>query len=137
MELKAGAGDDPDTLSKNYVWVYDTQNYPFHQAEIYHQFHDDYLPMGDYPICYEALTNALMETGRLSETSCPGEQGYRTIGTPAPCDWQPSSGEPKQPSGEEPKESSNSDEHSAGHKEGGSGGASEEPKQPSSDKEGG
>merc|ERR1711879_839218 len=44
FELRAGVGDDADTLGSAHVWVYDTEYFPFQQAETYHQFHDDYLP---------------------------------------------------------------------------------------------
>lgn len=39
FSLKAGKGSDPDTLGKQLVYVYDTKEFPFYQAEIYHQFH--------------------------------------------------------------------------------------------------
>lgn len=38
MKLEAGKGNDPDTLGKKLVYVYDTAKFPFYQAEIYHQF---------------------------------------------------------------------------------------------------
>ena len=37
--LKPGKGNDPDTLRQQLVYVYDTKQFPFHQAEVYHQFH--------------------------------------------------------------------------------------------------
>jgi hypothetical protein len=39
ITLKAGRGDDPDTLFQRTVWVMDTAAFPFRQAELYHQFH--------------------------------------------------------------------------------------------------
>ena len=39
FKLQAGKGSDPDTLGRQLVYVYDTKDFPFYQAEIYHQFH--------------------------------------------------------------------------------------------------
>ena len=38
-KLQAGKGSDPDNLGQRLVYVYDSSEFPFHQAEIYHQFH--------------------------------------------------------------------------------------------------
>lgn len=38
-KLQSGTGSDPDTLGTQIVFLYDTQKFPFYQAEIYHQFH--------------------------------------------------------------------------------------------------
>mmetsp|Transcript_68964 Transcript_68964/g.121956 ORF Transcript_68964/g.121956 Transcript_68964/m.121956 type:complete len:253 (-) Transcript_68964:32-790(-) len=70
FELRKGAGDDPDTLGSAHVWVYDTAQFPFHQAEISHQFHDDYLSNGNYPSSYNDLVAVLQSTGRLNSTVC-------------------------------------------------------------------
>jgi hypothetical protein len=43
LKLVAGKGDDADTLGKKIVWVMDTQQFPFKQAEVYHQFHGEGL----------------------------------------------------------------------------------------------
>ncbi|CAE7866296.1 CYP65 [Symbiodinium microadriaticum] len=74
FELRAGNGDDPDTLGKALVWVYDTALYPFYQAEVYHQFHDDFLPGGNYPQEYNDLVHDLRDDGRLTSTGCPRDQ---------------------------------------------------------------
>ncbi|CAE7241517.1 PUB49 [Symbiodinium sp. CCMP2592] len=74
FEVRAGNGDDYDTLGKALVWVYDTALYPFYQAEVYHQFHDDFLPGGNYPQEYNDLVHALREDGRLTSTGCPRDQ---------------------------------------------------------------
>jgi len=66
-----GKGDDADTLNKPLIWVYDSIKFPFHQAEIYHQFHDDYYPViGDYPVSYEMLRAKLTCHGTLKPTGC-------------------------------------------------------------------
>lgn len=37
FNLVVGKGNDPDTLGKQIVYVYDTEKFPFYQAEVYHQ----------------------------------------------------------------------------------------------------
>mmetsp|Transcript_55643 Transcript_55643/g.129544 ORF Transcript_55643/g.129544 Transcript_55643/m.129544 type:complete len:296 (-) Transcript_55643:63-950(-) len=74
FRLEAGSGGDRDTLGEPLVWVYDSTRFPFHQAEIYHQFHDDYLPNGKYPEEYNSLYRVLLCTGELSPTSCPNDR---------------------------------------------------------------
>lgn len=39
ITLKAGRGNDPDTLFKKTVWVMDSEQFPFYPAEVYHQYH--------------------------------------------------------------------------------------------------
>lgn len=50
FRLVAGKGNDPDTLGKQIVYVYDTKEFPFYQAEVYHQFHNDFQspPYGEF-----------------------------------------------------------------------------------------
>jgi peptide methionine sulfoxide reductase MsrA len=40
--LMEGKGNDPDTLGKKLVWIMDSDKFPFYQAEVYHQFHNDF-----------------------------------------------------------------------------------------------
>merc|ERR1719183_180368 len=42
MKLVLGKGNDPDTLGKKIVFVMDSNKFPFYQAEVYHQFHNDF-----------------------------------------------------------------------------------------------
>lgn len=70
FELAEGHGDDADTLGRSLIWVYDSNRFPFQQAEIYHQFHDDYMPGGDYPLSYEMLRASMACSGRLMPTGC-------------------------------------------------------------------
>lgn len=42
FKLTPGKGNDPDTLGKQLIFVYDTNEFPFYQAEIYHQYHVSY-----------------------------------------------------------------------------------------------
>lgn len=73
FELKEGKGDDPDTLRQALIWIYDSNRFPFQQAELYHQFHDDYLPGGDYPPSYHNIRDVLLCTGRLKKRDCNDE----------------------------------------------------------------
>ncbi|CAB9497548.1 expressed unknown protein [Seminavis robusta] len=70
FRLQTGKGRDPDTLGTQLVYVYDTLEFPFHQAEIYHQFHNDFqsLPYGPQ---YNNLASRAFEDGRLQTTGCP------------------------------------------------------------------
>jgi peptide methionine sulfoxide reductase MsrA len=70
FKLQAGKGSDPDTLGKQVVYVYDTHEFPFYQAEIYHQFHNDFqsLPYGSM---YNDLANRALEDERLHSAGCP------------------------------------------------------------------
>ena len=52
--VATGAGNEPDTFMKNTVYVMDTKAFPFHTAEIYHQFHNDFKGPR-YPAAYNAL----------------------------------------------------------------------------------
>ena len=70
FRLQEGKGNDPDTFGKQLVWVYDTQTYPFHQAEVYHQFHNDFQSPA-YGKKYNSLADAAFEDGRLCVTGCP------------------------------------------------------------------
>ena len=70
FKLVAGAGNEPDTFMKNTVYVMDTKAFPFHTAEIYHQFHNDFKGPR-YPAAYNALKDKMVENGQLTETGCP------------------------------------------------------------------
>lgn len=71
FDLTAGQGDDADTLGTKTIWVYDSATYPFHQGELYHQFHDDYLPGGNYEEAYNKLLVLHACAGNLKSTGCP------------------------------------------------------------------
>jgi len=68
--LKAGKGNDPDTLGKQIVYVMDSKEFPFYQAEVYHQYHDDFLSP-PYGRKYNSLVNLALEDGRVKGTGCP------------------------------------------------------------------
>mmetsp|Transcript_8685 Transcript_8685/g.23234 ORF Transcript_8685/g.23234 Transcript_8685/m.23234 type:complete len:282 (-) Transcript_8685:64-909(-) len=69
IEVKAGRGADPDV--KGAVYVMDTAEFPFRQAELFHQFHDDMTE--SYSDQYHALKEPLVAGGRLKATGCPSD----------------------------------------------------------------
>jgi len=70
MTLQLGKGNDPDTLGTKQVYVYDTQKFPFYQAEVYHQFHDDFQSP-PYGKNYNKIAEMAFDDGRLKMTGCP------------------------------------------------------------------
>ncbi len=68
--LVTGQGNDPDTFGRALVYVYDTNEFPFHQAEIYHQYHDDFLSPA-YGKDYNRLVKVARDDGRIRPTGCP------------------------------------------------------------------
>jgi len=71
ISLKAGRGDDPDTLFQRTVWVMDSAAFPFRQAELYHQFHDGFMPGEQYPESYNQQVQGAYKRGELRTTGCP------------------------------------------------------------------
>jgi len=69
MTLIPGSGNDPDTFQSNSVYVYDSNDLLFHQAEICMQFHDNVTTT--YPPEYHALKDVLVANRRLQKTGCP------------------------------------------------------------------
>ena len=69
MTLRRGQGADSDTLGTNSVWVMDTEDFPFHQAELCLQFHNNQT--GTYPDAYHSLRSVLENNHRLKPTGCP------------------------------------------------------------------
>ena len=70
MKLLPGVGDEPDTLGAKAVLVYDSDVFPFHRGELYHQFHNDFMGP-PYGAAYNKLQGQLAAAGRLSTTGCP------------------------------------------------------------------
>jgi hypothetical protein len=70
MQLVPGTGDgDGDRV--NQVHVYDSGAFPFHQAEVYHQFHNG-IGFETFPAEYtEDLKRELFLAGALQQTGCP------------------------------------------------------------------
>mmetsp|Transcript_15874 Transcript_15874/g.32531 ORF Transcript_15874/g.32531 Transcript_15874/m.32531 type:complete len:290 (+) Transcript_15874:72-941(+) len=70
FKLVEGKGNDGDTLGKQIVYVYDSTKFPFYQAEVYHQFHNDFQSPA-YGRKYNELADAAFDDGRLKGTGCP------------------------------------------------------------------
>ena len=70
FKLVAGKGNDNDTLGQQIVYIYDTAKFPFHQAEIYHQYHNDFQSP-PYGKSYNQLADLALGEGRLTVTGCP------------------------------------------------------------------
>lgn len=70
MILALGKGNDPDTLGKKLIYVMDSTKYPFYQAEVYHQFHNDFQSPA-YGKKYNNLVINAYEDGRVKDTGCP------------------------------------------------------------------
>ena len=70
FKLVEGKGNDGDTLGKQIVYVYDSTKFPFYQAEVYHQFHNDFQSPA-YGKAYNELAATAFDEGRLKITGCP------------------------------------------------------------------
>lgn len=70
MVLKDGKGNDADTLGTRIVYVMDSNQFPFFQAEVYHQFHNDFQSP-PYGKKYNDLVKEAFEDGRVTDTGCP------------------------------------------------------------------
>jgi len=69
MTLKEGKGNDPDTLKKKLVFVYDSTKFPFYPGEVYHQYHDDMV--FKYGAEYNALRQQAAVSGKIAPAGCP------------------------------------------------------------------
>mmetsp|Transcript_7166 Transcript_7166/g.9688 ORF Transcript_7166/g.9688 Transcript_7166/m.9688 type:complete len:153 (+) Transcript_7166:692-1150(+) len=70
FQLEVGKGNEGDTIGRRIVYVYDTATFPFYQAEVYHQFHDDFQSPA-YGKKYNSLAQMAFDDGRLKITGCP------------------------------------------------------------------
>jgi hypothetical protein len=68
--LVEGKGNEGDTFGTQKVYVYDTAKFPFYQAEVYHQYHNDFQSP-PYGKAYNQLVNLALEEGRIKGTGCP------------------------------------------------------------------
>jgi peptide methionine sulfoxide reductase MsrA len=71
IALKEGQGGDPDL--RGVVYVMDTAQFPFYQAETYHQFHNDMSEA--YGAAYNALRARYEASGAIAPTGCPRDHG--------------------------------------------------------------
>eukprot|EP00747_Dinoflagellata_sp_TGD_P168693 gnl/TRDRNA2_/TRDRNA2_195684_c0_seq1.p1 gnl/TRDRNA2_/TRDRNA2_195684_c0~~gnl/TRDRNA2_/TRDRNA2_195684_c0_seq1.p1 ORF type:complete len:298 (+),score=50.38 gnl/TRDRNA2_/TRDRNA2_195684_c0_seq1:60-896(+) len=69
VAVVAGSGGDSDQAGT--VYVMDTSKFPFHQAELYHQFHDDMVDM--YGQKYHSIRRELEKSKRIIATGCPSD----------------------------------------------------------------
>ncbi|KAK3252183.1 hypothetical protein CYMTET_38510 [Cymbomonas tetramitiformis] len=69
MTLQEGRGSDEDTFDLNKVWLMDSFEFPFHQAELCLQFHNNQT--STYPAAYHHIRDVLIANGRLHGTKCP------------------------------------------------------------------
>jgi peptide methionine sulfoxide reductase MsrA len=69
MTVARGLGSDPDTLGTNTIYVMDSTHFPYTQAELCEQFHNNVT--SQYSPEYHALLPVLVSTGRLKPTTCP------------------------------------------------------------------
>mmetsp|Transcript_57292 Transcript_57292/g.125504 ORF Transcript_57292/g.125504 Transcript_57292/m.125504 type:complete len:225 (-) Transcript_57292:65-739(-) len=69
MTLLVGGGSDPDTLGLGQVYVMDSEKYPFIQAEVCLQYHDD--ATAKYPEDYHKLRDVALSSGRIQHSQCP------------------------------------------------------------------
>lgn len=69
ITLRPGLGSDPDTFGANSVYIMDSDKFPFVQAELCLQFHDD--SRATYPAAYHNLRYGFEKRGRLASTTCP------------------------------------------------------------------
>jgi len=76
MRLVPGTGDEGDTLADKTILVYDSNSFPFHAGELYHQFHDDIV--GTYGQQYASLRAVAQERGALALSPCPGDSADDT-----------------------------------------------------------
>lgn len=82
LTLQLGHGSDPDTLSTNMVYIMDSKQLGFIQAEVCLQFHDDSI--AKYPDSYHQLVKGFQTRGRVLKTSCPDNFICNTTARPAP-----------------------------------------------------
>jgi len=71
--LLDGKGNDPDTLRTKNVYVMDNVKFPFYQAEIYHQYHNDFQSP-PYGKSYNSLVKVAYEKGDLKYSACPDRE---------------------------------------------------------------
>jgi len=70
MKLVPGRGDEDDTIGARSVLVYDSDEFPFYPAELYHQFHNDFMGP-PYGRDYNNLLPTLYREGKLAAVGCP------------------------------------------------------------------
>ena len=71
FSLELGNGNDPDTVGKDkLVYIYDSNKFPFYQAEVFMQFRDDFQS-DPYGKEYNRLVELALDDGRIIGQGCP------------------------------------------------------------------
>jgi len=70
MRLATGAGDEGDTIGDKTVLVYDSDAFSFYPAELYHQFHNDFMDP-PYGAAYNGLLPKLYAHKKIGLVGCP------------------------------------------------------------------
>jgi hypothetical protein len=70
LDLVPGKGNEADTLGKRIVYVMDSTRFPFYQAEVYHQYHNDFQNP-PYGKAYNDLADQALDRNKLAITGCP------------------------------------------------------------------
>jgi len=79
LDFGVGKGDDADVRAL--AWVMDSNQFPFYQAEPYHQFHDGFAWGEDYPNSYNNIAKSLYKAKVVKDTGCPnGMMGLGVLG---------------------------------------------------------
>jgi len=72
MVLIVGNGNDPDTYGTKSVFVYNSIKFPFYQAEVFNQYHDDFQSP-PYGKVYNDLRIQALEDRIIEATGCPDD----------------------------------------------------------------
>ena len=92
LSLVAGVGDEGDALEEKLIYVYDTQVFPFHAGELYHQYHNDMV--GTYGKEYARLRQSALDQGTIALSQCPDSasdtplEALNTWAKDAYADWK-------------------------------------------------
>ena len=57
----------------------DSDDFPFYIGEVYHQFHDDFMPGGYYEQEYNDLQDVKLDDGTIYPTGCPDSFPYFSV----------------------------------------------------------
>lgn len=79
LDFAVGKGNDGDLRAVSFIM--DSDKFPFHIAEQYHQFHDGFNFNENYPNSYNDLAGKLAKEGNLEQSGCPnGAIGIGVLG---------------------------------------------------------
>jgi len=72
LALVEGKGNEDDSLEAKVVYAMDSDKFPFYQAEMWHQFHDDMIEK--YDSNYHAIKSDFKKDCRIHPTGCPDHE---------------------------------------------------------------